>query len=219
MFDRFVKNDDILTTKFVKPKSMKKAIVRLKGLAPYSQSKYHETPKLNKEGPDAHEQRTWREKGHWNENGEMLMPALAFKNAIAEIAKYLGEQIPGKGKSTYTKHFEAGVLVVEDSLVVVNGKPVLKDEVAGDRLHVPSDGRRGGGSRVMRIFPTIPVGWEVTVEFLIMDDVITEEVFKRHIFQAGQLIGVGSFRVRNNGTRGRFLPLSIEWFDDYSIEG
>lgn len=195
---------------------MKRAIVTLEGLAPYSQSRYHNTPKLNKEGAGDYEDRTWIEKAHWDEEGRLLMPALAFKNAIAEAAKYLSEQIPGKGKATYTKHFEAGISVVEDALVSMKGKPVTRETIVGDTLHVPSDGRRGGGSRVMRTFPTIGRGWTATIEFMIFDDVITEDVFKRTLTQAGQLIGVGSFRVRNNGTRGRFKPVSIEWDDDYS---
>ncbi|MGL5060152.1 MAG: hypothetical protein ACRC62_09225 [Microcoleus sp.] len=196
---------------------MKRAFVKLEGLAPYSQSRYHGTPKLNKEAAGDYEERTWIEKAHWDEDGRLLMPALAFKNAIAQAAKYVSEQIPGKGKATYTKHFEAGVSVVEDSLVLVKGKPVTRDLISGDTLHVPSDGRRGGGSRVMRTFPTIGKGWEAEVEFLIFDDVITQDVFSKTLQQAGQLIGIGSFRVRNNGTRGRFKPVSIEWTDNYSL--
>lgn len=196
---------------------MKKAIVTLEGLAPYSQSRFHNTPKLNKENPGDYEERTWIEKAHWNEEGQLVMPALAFKNAIAEAAKYLSEQIPGKGKATYTKHFEAGVSVLDDSLVELKGKPVTRETIVGDTLHVPSDGRRGGGSRVLRTFPTIGRGWTATIEFIIFDDVITEDVFKKTLMQAGQLIGVGSFRVRNNGIRGRFKPTSIQWFDDVTF--
>lgn len=196
---------------------MKKAIVTLEGLAPYSQSRFHNTEKLNKEGAGDYEKRTWIEKAHWDDEGRLTMPALAFKNAIAEAAKYLSEQIPGKGKATYTKHFEAGISVVEDSLVSIKGETVTRENIVGDTLHVPSDGRRGGGSRVLRTFPTIGKGWTATIEFLIFDDVITEDVFRRTLLQAGQLIGVGSFRVRNNGTRGRFKPTAIEWKEDCSF--
>lgn len=196
---------------------MKKAIVSLEGLAPYSQSRFHNMPKLNKEGAGDYEERTWVEKAHWDEEGRLLMPALAFKNSIAEAAKYLSEQIPGKGKATYTKHFEAGVAVVDDVLVNYKGGYVTRETIAGDTLHVPSDGRRGSGSRVLRTFPTIGRGWTATVEFLIFDDTITEEVFKRTLEQAGQLIGIGSFRVRNNGVRGRFKPVSVQWLNDASF--
>jgi hypothetical protein len=46
-----------------------------------------------------------------------------------------------------------------------------------------------------------------------LDDTITEEVFKLHIEQAGQFIGLGSFRPRNNGYYGRF-KVKIKKFED-----
>jgi hypothetical protein len=40
---------------------MKTCHARLRSRSPYSQSAVHATPKLNKEGPDSYEERTWRE--------------------------------------------------------------------------------------------------------------------------------------------------------------
>lgn len=90
---------------------MKIATCKLESLSPYSQSRYHETEKLNKEQPDDYRKRTWREHLHYNKDGAVYIPPMTFKNCLSEAAKFLGVQIPGKGKSTYTKHFEAGVLV------------------------------------------------------------------------------------------------------------
>ena len=198
---------------------MRKATLEFTGIALYSQSRCHspENPKLNKESPADYEARTWREKAHYDDDGRMVIPALAFKNAIAEAAKYLSIQIPGKGKSTYTKHFEAGIIVADDALLTIGGEVITRETVLGDTLHVPSDGKRGGGSRVFRTFPTVKSGWKATVEFIVVDDVITRDVFQQHISQAGQLIGIGSFRVRNNGTRGRFVSTISEWIDDYQF--
>ena len=186
---------------------MKKAVCRLESLTPYSQSRYHGTPKLNKELPNAYEERTWRERLHIGADGHVFMPQMAFKNCIAEAAKYLSVQVPGKGKTTYTKHFEAGILVVEPLVL-----PDTKDDVAGEWYFVPSDGRRGGGSRVLKCFPMIPK-WEGTVEFHVLDDIITEDVFKYFLEQAGSLIGVGRFRPRNNGFYGRFRVVKIDWIE------
>ena len=36
--------------------------VDLQSSSPYSQSRYHDAPKLERELPDAYEQRTWRER-------------------------------------------------------------------------------------------------------------------------------------------------------------
>jgi len=177
----------------------------LESISPYSQSRYHAQPKLEKEGADAYEERTWPDRLHTNESGNVYIPPMSFKNCLAEAAKFLSVQIPGKGKSTYTKHFEAGVMVV-DPLVL----PVKKEDVPGEWYHVPSDGVRGSGKRVMKCFPVIH-SWGGVVQYLILDETITETAFKYHLEQAGQLIGIGRFRPRNNGFYGRFKVKKIRW--------
>ena len=184
---------------------MKIAKVKFTGVSPYSQGRYHGAEKLNKETHADYEKRTWREKMHSDENGNVFIPPMAFKNCLSECAKYLSVQISGKGKATYTKHFEAGVLVTEP--VVLD---VKKDEVPPQWLHLPSTGQRGGTTRVEKCFPLIKE-WAGTVEFYIFDDTVTTEVFESHINQAGQFIGLGRFRPRNNGYYGRFKIDSIEW--------
>ena len=184
---------------------MKTAIATLKNISPYSQSKYIQTPDLPKEGKDAKEKRTWRERLHVTEDGHVFIPPMSFKNCLSEAAKYLSMQIPGKGKSTYTKHFEAGVLVTE-ALVL----PDIAAEVPGEWFHVPSDGKRGGSSRVLRCFPLIRE-WSGDVTFYILDETITRDVFLTHLEQAGKFIGIGRFRPRNNGFYGRFEVVKLEW--------
>lgn len=130
---------------------------------------------------------------------------MAFKNCLSEAAKYKSIQIPGKGKSTYTKHFEAGILVT-DPLEL----PITRKELQHEWLHVPSDGRRGGTKRVEKCFPLIP-HWEGHVPFLLLDDIIAEEVFEEHLRDAGSFIGIGRFRPRNNGFYGRFKVESVKW--------
>jgi hypothetical protein len=184
----------------------KLASATLKGVAPYSPNKAFKIDKLNKELPEAYEERTWRERLHYDDDGQVFIPPMAFKNCMAEIAKYLSVQIPGKGKSTYTKHFEAGILVVDNPYLGIH-----RDDVAGDWVFVPSDGVTGSGKRVHKKFPIIPAPWQTTVQFIVMDDIITKDVFKQHLDQAGQLIGVGRFRPRNRGVYGRFLVESFDW--------
>jgi hypothetical protein len=52
---------------------------------------------------------------------------------------------------------------------------------------------------------------EFDVEFLISDDTITAEVFTEVLCQAGSSIGIGAFRVRNQGNCGRFAVKSVLW--------
>jgi hypothetical protein len=186
---------------------MKIAEVTLTSISPYSQSRKYDTPKKDKELAKDYEARTWRDRLHTDSDGHVFIPPMSFKNCIAEVAKYLGVQIPGKGKNNYTKHFEAGVLVT-DPLVL----PITKDEVEGEWLFVPADGKRGSGKRVDKCFPVIRQ-WEGTVPFYILDETITEDVFRHHIEQAGKFIGIGRFRPRNNGFYGRFNVTNLKWTD------
>lgn len=185
---------------------MFKAICKLKSMSPYSQSKWIQEKKSKDETHSAFEERSWKQRCHWTDDGKMFIPPMSFKNCLSEAAKYKSIQIAGKGKSTYTKHFEAGVLVTEP-LILEN---VTKENLAHEWLHVPSDGRRGGTTRVEKCFPLVS-SWTGTVEYLILDEIITEEVFKEHLADAGSFIGVGRFRPRNNGYYGRFVVESVKW--------
>lgn len=182
------------------------AVAKIKGLTPYSQSRPHRTPMLNKETHEAYEERTWKQRLHTDDKGNVIINPMAFKNCIAEAAQFLSIQIPGKGKSTYTKHFLAGILVLDAPQL-----PIHKDDVAGDWIFTPSDGKKGGGRRVHKCYPIIAPGWQCKVEFTILDDTITEDVFLHHLQQAGQLIGVGRFRPRNGGYYGRFIVENLTW--------
>lgn len=190
---------------------MRVATAELEGISPYSQSRHYEVPKLGRatgaetESARDYEARTWRERCHVDDAGHLFIPPMAFKNCLAEIAKYLSVQIPGKGKSTYTKHFEAGVMVLEGLPL-----PVTKDAVEGEWLFVPASGRRGDGKRVSKCFPLIRK-WGGKVAFHILDDVITKEVFEQHLREAGNFIGIGRFRPRQNGYYGRFAVKKISW--------
>jgi hypothetical protein len=186
---------------------MRTAIANLKSISAYSQSRNYERdiPLHEKERKDDYEKRTWRERCHSGQDGHLFIPPMSFKNALSEAAKYLSIQIPGKGKATFTKNFEAGVLVEEPLRL-----PVKKTEVKGEWLYLNSDGKRGGNKRVWRCMPLIPE-WEGSVTFHILDDTITQEVFENVLDQCGKFIGIGRFRPRNNGFYGRFRVEKVKW--------
>ncbi len=185
---------------------MKTAVVKLKSISPYSQSRHYvDPPRDPKESHADYERRTWRERLHVNEDGRIFIPPMALKNSLSEAAKFLSRRIPGKGKATYTKHFEAGVLVT-DGIVL----PIRKEDVPGQWLFVPADGRRGSGSRVDKCFPVIKE-WQGQVTFYVLDGTIDREAFEEHLREAGQFIGIGYFRPRNNGYWGRFTVESLTW--------
>lgn len=184
---------------------MHTAKVVLKSVSAYSQSAAIQSIKGPNESHDEFDQRVWRERMHVAEDGSVYIPAMAFKNALAEAGKWMGKSIPGKGKATYAKRLVAGVMVIEDLNLGIKA-----DTVKSERLFVPSDGIRGSGKRVFRNFPLIPA-WSGTVEFTILDDIITKDVFREHLEQAGMFIGIGRFRPASNGTYGRFAIEKMEW--------
>jgi len=185
---------------------MRFIIAELEGITPYSQSRHHTEPHLDKEGNDDYAKRTWRSHLHTTPKGEVFIPPTAFKNCLSEIAMFLSMKIKGQRSATYTKHFVAGVMVSEPAMLGITA-----DQVSCEELFLPSNGVRGDGKRVMKYYPTIPE-WKVTVRFGILDDTITDAIFLYHLEQAGKYIGIGRFRPRNNGYYGRFkiIATSVE---------
>lgn len=183
---------------------MKTAIVTLKSLSPYNQSRQHFTEKEEKETHDAYEKRTWMEKGHYDEKGIAYIPPMAFKGALANAAKMLSISIPGQGKAKYTKHFLAGVMVTDPLSLGVK-----KADVVPQWLSVSPQGRKGEMG-VMRAFPHYEK-WEGTIAIHVLDDTITESVFERVLREAGNFVGIGQFRPEKGGYFGRFAVEGIKW--------
>lgn len=190
---------------------MKIAIVQMESVTPYSQSKHidEEThPAKPKESKDDYESRCWMHRMHVTPDGYVEIPPTAFANCIKASARRLQIQVPGKGKTLFTKYFEAGVMVPEGLKLDVKAADVPRD-----RLFVPSDGRPGGGKRVFRNFPRID-RWSGKVSFYILDDMITEPVFTQVLRSAGLLVGIGRFRPENRGFYGRFKVASLQWIEE-----
>lgn len=184
---------------------MRKVTVHIESVTPYSQSRQHDAPKLNKESADAYEIRTWREKANYDESGVIYIPAMALKQALDSAAKKLSEQIVGKGKKTYTAYFVQDVLC--DGNVSLG---VHKDDVDGVTINANAKGIRGPGARVKRTFPVVP-SWSAKADFVVLDDTVTPEVFERTFAIAGMGIGIGRFRPQNGGLNGRFRAVKFVW--------
>lgn len=168
-----------------------------------SQTKYQQSapvglPKLDRETADAYEERTWIERGHWSSNGYGFIPPQAFKIGLTSAAKFMGMQIPGKGKSTYTKHFQSGIMISEPIALQHTRETVEKV-----RLFVPSDGVAGSGKRVWKIFPVFPE-WHGDLQITVLDEIITGKVLAQTIEGMGKFIGIGAFRPQSGGDFGRF---------------
>lgn len=184
---------------------MKTVTAHIESVSPYSASKFYQTPKLNRELAKDYEERTWKDRAHYTDDGHVYIPPMDFKLALESTAQFLGMQIPGKGKSTYTKHFRSGILVME-GLVLKE----TKDTIQGIWLHVPSDGKKGGSKRVLKCFPIIPE-WGGAVTYHLLDDIIANDVFEEHLHKCGNFNGIGRWRPQNGGLNGRFVVKKFIW--------
>jgi hypothetical protein len=177
--------------------------VTIKGMTPYSASRAHQEEKLKGEDSSAYEDRTWMSKAHLS-GDSVFIPPMAFKMGLDRAAKISGKQIPGKGKSTYTKFFESGVLVTKPIEIASVGA------IQKERVHANADGVRGSGKRVWRNFPRID-DWSGVIEFSVIAPEIPKDVFEEMLIYSGLAVGVGRFRPEKGGYFGRFEATKFAW--------
>lgn len=183
------------------------ATVTLQSMAPYSQSRKHNEPKLEGEGPDDYNQRTWRSQ-QLVQNGTVHIPAAGIHQALVAAAKYMKKKIPGQGGSTWTKKFEAGIALLGNIDIGVD-----PEKVGFVDIYANADGVRGSGKRVMRRFPEIPE-WSATFDVHILDPIITKDIFTQVFEHAGLFVGIGRYRPEKAGINGRFRLTKMVWQAD-----
>jgi hypothetical protein len=188
------------------------ATLTLTGIAPYTQSHQHDDPKLDGEGMNDYDIRTWRSKLNAEVRDgapTVVIPAHGLMQCIAAAAKYSKRQIPGQGKATWTAKFTAGIMLMENPALNIDPATVASITISAN-----ADGIRGSGKRVPRRFPSMPSGWSTTFDVYILDPIITEQVFREMVELAGMFIGIGQFRPQNGGTNGRFRIDKLAWADN-----
>lgn len=183
---------------------MYRAIVKIKGNAPLSQSRKHDTEFLDGESNDEYDRRTWREKRNYDEGGIVFIPAMAFKQAMDTAAKRLSIPDPDNKRATMTKYFVSDVLC-EGNLSI----GVHRDEMPSIRIQANSDGVRGSGKRVPRTLPQIQQ-WAGETSFIIIEEKVKPEMFEKVLSMAGRSVGVGQFRPEKGGLNGRFEVESMK---------
>ena len=192
---------------------MKTVKIGLKSISPYSQSRIVAVEALPSESKDDYERRNWRHRIHADSEGGVYIPPMCFKKTLDSAAKYSALQIPGKGKATYTKCVESGVLIFDPLPLNVD-----RDQVEGEWLFLDANGKKGKQSsgRVQRCMPKID-HWEGELTVRVIDETVLNmhpvrksiTVLQFFFEQAGALIGVGRFRPENGGFYGRFLVTSF----------
>ncbi len=147
------------------------------------------------------EQLTWREKAHYDENGEIYIPGENIHECMKEAAKYWGARIEGEGKKTYTDVIAKAVIIENLTL------GIHKDDLIpfGKAVNgTPSKGKKSG-SKVYKIRPLIRP-WGGTFKFHVFDGRLTNHVLATILTYAGTFIGLCDWRP----TFGRFELIELK---------
>jgi hypothetical protein len=184
------------------------AEVHIRGLSPYSQSRYHEEPAFENEDKGDYDKRTWRSHLHV-ENGTVHIPLRAIHECLTDAAQYSAKKI--SGNRTWTKPFKAGIAIFENPDLDIKPHDV---PYIDNYCHV--NGKPGSGSRVMRRFPQI-FPWETKFAVHILDPIITETVFTDIFAIGGMFVGIGRYRPANRGSNGRFEIVGVDWHADRKL--
>lgn len=116
-----------------------------------------------------------------DESGRIIVPSFCILSCLREAAK--NYQIPGKGKRTFKNYIFAGIKIEPENI------PLISDDGWSVDLKTVVVNR----SRVVRARPRFDNwGLEFTVE--IVDPIITPEVLRQIIEDAGKYNGLLDFR-------------------------
>lgn len=188
------------------------ATVTITGLSPLSQSRQHDEAKLEGENHNDYDERTWLSKLNLSPTtGNIIIPAHGMHQAIAAAAKYTGKQIPGQGKKTWTAKFTTGIAFFDE--IDLGIKPDAAQKII---ISANADGMRGSGKRVPRRFPMI-YEWSATFDVMILDPIITKDIFTEMVGVAGMFIGIGRFRPEKGGMNGRWRVDKVAWQDNRQL--
>lgn len=174
----------------------------LQSVTPYAQGKHHEIPKLEREQAGDYDKRTYLGRLHVAA-GKVYIPPMAFKFCLQDTARYMGMQVPGKGKATYTKNFVQGVICSEPVQL-----GITPEETRLEPIFTNLTPNKPNGPRGWRHFPVIDT-WEGHLEITVVDDLITKPILQKHLEIAGVITGIGVWRPQRGGFWGKFKLLAL----------
>lgn len=190
-------------------KSTTKIKVHLRGVTPLLQNRDDVLvldPSLGKNKNESYEEREnriWAKKAHFNDKGQVIFPNTWMrKSLIASQGMNASPIRPANSrKATDTmKPYFISAILVDDSLITLNGVPVVEGTLVPFKKMVSPQGK----GKVLCIRPMIPAGWEVETEIITCDSMIRPEHIYDSLEWAGQFNGAGDWRAQKGGLFGRF---------------
>lgn len=164
-------------------------------------SRYHNTNKLDGEIPEDYENRTWRERCHFNGDDKIIIPGYLIQKTLEAAAKLTGERIGGKKQGKGVSHFLATIRIEGD---IQTGE--TRDTIKGHPAFVSANGTPTGG-KVLRIYPKIDE-WKGRLTLVYPDlGVLNKHIISKYLEIAGTCIGIGHWRPSSpsRGSYGLFI--------------
>lgn len=186
---------------------MKKYKVKISGVTPYMQHRMDDTKleeweknrKLIIERDDVAKEDQIRAEFHaYRDNKGFYIPSEQIRGSLIGAGAMIKSKVGNSRKSM--KNIVAGMFMIEEEKI-----PLPKQYEIDKRSAV----NRNIKARVICIRPKWEA-WSGEFTLLVDNDTITNETVKEIIENAGQYIGIGSFRPTNNGMFGRYKLEKLE---------
>lgn len=180
---------------------MKKYTVQIEGITPYMQHRmddvkleeWEKNRKLIIERDDISKADSFRAEFHsYNDKDGFFLPTEQIKGSLIGAGAMVKSKVGNSKKSM--KNIVAGMFFIQEEKI-----RLPKDYEIDKRSAV----NRNVKARVICIRPKWSK-WKGEFTLLVDNDTVTEETIKEIIKNAGDYIGIGSFRPTNNGSFGRF---------------
>jgi hypothetical protein len=181
---------------------MKTYSIEIKGKTPYMQhrmddqklSEWESNRKLIIERPEVSKDDLTRAEYHCYRNldGKCFIPSEHLRSSFINAGALVKSKVGNSRKSM--KNIVAGMFFVEPEEILMPDYDVIDKRSAVNR---------NVKARIITIRPKW-TNWKAKFNLLVDNDTITTETIKEIIINAGNSIGIGSFRPTNNGMFGRF---------------
>ncbi len=188
---------------------MKKYKVKIKGVTPYMQhrmddiklEKWEKNRKRIIERDDVDKEDAVRAEYHCyrNSDDELFIPAEQIRGSLINAGTMHKAKVGNSRKSM--KNIVAAMFFIDQDEVLITPQEYTIDKRSAVNRNIKA--------RVIVIRPKWKQ-WETEFVLNVDNDTITDETIRNIIEDAGNYIGIGSFRPTNNGMFGRF---SVEEFE------
>jgi len=184
--------------------------LKIKGKSPMLQNrdsimydKSVEPRNTKSESYEEYEERIWRKKAHYNDDGIVVCPYQWIRKGLiasqALSANPIKPPNARRNSATLKQNFISGIIITENFPIIGRDGPVTEKDLVEFRCMVsPQKGK------VLCIRPMIQLPWYIDIEIYISDSTISEKNVLECMEWCGHFNGIGDWRPQKGGIYGMF---------------